>query len=199
MALKNFIKENFVLAVGITLPVLLIALFFVASVLPRSMATPPQYEMVFSTLPYNNYQNKRSYTVNFAVKDNVLKARVYKNKKENANSYNPNPKLWVYDGKTKNVREIPYDFETVNDGEEVIVDGLKNAKIDSAKKAPDGYEFENAGHRSGSLATEMFGGNYNTTARVIKGAVAFKIPLEKRNRYGIYGDMQFLGWIIGQK
>ena len=43
MPLKNFIKENFVLVVGLALPVLLVVLFFVASVLPKSMAVPPQY------------------------------------------------------------------------------------------------------------------------------------------------------------
>ena len=33
--MKNWIKENLVLAIGLTLPILLIVLFFVASVLTK--------------------------------------------------------------------------------------------------------------------------------------------------------------------
>jgi len=36
--MKNWIKENLVLVVGLTLPLLLIVLFFVATVIPKAFA-----------------------------------------------------------------------------------------------------------------------------------------------------------------
>ena len=69
--MKNWIKENLVLAIGLTLPLLLIVLFFVASVLPKSMGKPPQYEMLFSTMKYE-YQKSPDYVLDFKVKDKKI-------------------------------------------------------------------------------------------------------------------------------
>ena len=196
MALKNFIKENFVLVVGLALPVLLIVLFFVASVLPKSMAVPPQYEMLFTSSRYD-YQNQPSYNVDFFIKDGALKARVSKNKQPGQNY--TWKKLMAYDGKTQSVHEISYDTSKIGDvpdGTEIVFDEFKNMKVDSNNKAPDGYEFDNSGYGSGGLVTELFAGGYNhNSARVSKGAVAFKIPNNTGSNYYYY-DVQFLGWVL---
>ena len=197
MALKNFIKENFVLVVGLTLPVLLIVLFFVASVLPKSMAVPPQYEMLFTTTRYD-YQNQPPYNVDFFVRDGILKARVAKNKAQPGQTYNTK-KLMAYDGKTQSVHEISYDTSKIGevpDGSEIIFDEFKNLKMDSSNKAPDGYAFDNSGYGSGGMVTELFAGGYNrNSARVTKGAVSFKIPNSDNGNYYYY-DVQFLGWVL---
>lgn len=194
MALKNFIKENFVLAVGLTLPLLLVVLFFFASVLPKSMATPPQHEMIFATTRYDA-QNQPAYGVDFFVRDNALRARVTKRQ---PNAYINQRRIMAYDGRTQTVRELPYDTSKIGDmpdGTEIIFDEFRNLQLDSNNKAPDGYEFDNAGYGHNGLVTEFFGGYRNRGARVKKGAVAFKIP----NSYGgnyYYYDVQFLGWVI---
>ena len=46
--MKKFVKENLVLVVGLTLPLMLVLLFFVATLIPKAMGTPPQYEMLFT-------------------------------------------------------------------------------------------------------------------------------------------------------
>src|SRR4051812_3610471 len=111
MSSRNFIKENFVLLVGLTLPVLLVALFFLASVVPKSLTPPPQYEMLFTTIRYD-YQDRRDYNVDFMVKDGVLKAHVTKitNSTPQYPVNGPKKTLMAYDGKTQTVREIPYDI-----------------------------------------------------------------------------------------
>ncbi|NOS95053.1 MAG: hypothetical protein HOP26_01355, partial [Methylotenera sp.] len=75
--MKNFIKENLVLVIGLTLPLLLIVLFFVATVIPKVMGTPPQYEMLFTTNHYD-YQNPADYLLEFAVKNQQLTIKVRK-------------------------------------------------------------------------------------------------------------------------
>ncbi|MFH1159022.1 MAG: hypothetical protein V1721_09140 [Pseudomonadota bacterium] len=204
MALKNFIKENIVLAIGLALPVLLVVMFFVAAVLPKSMAIPPQYEMLFTTTSYD-HQNPPPYNVDFFVKDGMLKARVSRNVRQCApncvQSYNWR-KLKVYDGKNQSVREISYDLSNLGEaanGSEVVFDAFKNIKIDSSTKAPDGYEFNNPGYRSGGLAMDIFGGGHrNNISRVTKGAVSFKIPNNDGSRY-YSGDILFVGWIVGKQ
>jgi hypothetical protein len=193
MPLKNFIKENFVLVTGLALPVLLVVLFFVASVVPRALIAPPQYEMLFMEPLYGS---SSPYDVDFIVKDGVLKARVWKVTQSGAML--TRKKLMVYDGKTQNVREIPYDVSKIGDvpdKTEIVLDEFKNMKVDGHRKAPDGYEFENYGYSSGGIVGDLFGGGYHSGApRVTKGSAAFKIPINDNNYYGY--DIQFIGWII---
>lgn len=195
MSQKNFIKENFVLIVGLALPVLLIALFFVASVLPKSMAVPPQHEMLFTTTRYD-YQNPPSHNIDFFVKDGALTARVSKGTAQPPQNYIK--RLMVYDGKTQSVREIPYNISEVGevpDGSEIIFSAFNNLKVDGSSKAPDGYEFDNSNsYGGGFLMHGLFGGGYRQGFRVTKGAVSFKIPENANSDYGF--DIRFIGWII---
>lgn len=195
--MKNFIKQNLVLVIGLTLPVMLVILFFVASVLPKSMGTPPQYEMLFSVVRYD-YQNPSAVNVDFVVKEGVLKARVTKIDKKNQN-YN-SKKLMAYDAKTESVKEIPYDISRIGevaDGTEVILDETKHLTIDTSHTSPDGYVFEGSQYGGGGLVTELFGGGYrNQGYRLKKGTVGYKIP-NASNDY--YYNVQFIGWVVAKK
>ena len=51
--MKKFIRENLVLVMGVSLPVLLVILFFLTSVLPKSLAEPPQHDLLFSVPRYD--------------------------------------------------------------------------------------------------------------------------------------------------
>jgi hypothetical protein len=194
MPLKNFIKENFVLVVGLALPVLLVVLFFVASVLPKSMVEPPRYEMLFTQ---TRYDSQSPYNVDFFVKNGVLKAHVWKVTQPGAMVNRK--KLMAYDGKTQSVREIPYDVSKVGDAPnmaEISLDEFKNMKVDGSSKSPDGFEFENGGYGSGGLVTDLFAGGYHSgTPRLKKGSAVFKISEGSNTNYYGY-DIQFIGWII---
>ncbi len=199
MALKNLIKENLVLVIGLTLPVLLIALFFLATVLPRSLATPPQYEMVFSYDKYE-YNNPPAYNTQFIVRDGRLMAVLAENAKPQQN-YNVSH-LMIYDGKTESVREISYvlpKVEMTNDRTEILVEEMKNFKIDTSSKSPDGYEFNYSGYGHGGIATDIFvGGSYRNNYSIRKGAVAFKVNMP-RDQYYYYNNLKFIGWIVEKK
>ena len=112
--LKQFIKENFVLVIGLTLPLMLIVLFFASIVIPKAMSTPPQYEMLFS-LPQFNHQDQDLRIIDFVVKDGILKARISNDRQQNPSW----AKLMSYDGKTDSVKEITFDTELL---EEVVLD-----------------------------------------------------------------------------
>jgi hypothetical protein len=198
MALKNFIKENLVLIIGLTLPVLLIALFFLATVLPKSLAPPPHYALLFSYIRYD-YQNPAPVNVEFIVKDTVLKARVTKVDKKIQN-YNLK-RLMVYEPKSESVSEIPYTLPVLADNAETLelmLPETQNMTLDSNSTAPDGFSFEGPNYGHGGLVTELFGGGYrNQGYRIKKGSVAYKIPSVQNDYY--FNGLQFIGWIVARK
>ena len=51
MPVAKFVKDNLVLVVGLTLPILLMAGFLAVSVLP-DLADPPKYDLLFSSPDY---------------------------------------------------------------------------------------------------------------------------------------------------
>jgi hypothetical protein len=195
--MKNWIKENLVLAVGLTLPLLLIVLFFVASVLPKSMGTPPQHEMLFSTVKYE-YQKSPDYMLDFKVKDG--KVMVSAKKLDDKNNSGSSTKLMAYDGKTETVREITIDNSNTGAAAvngEIILDETKDLTIDTNVTSPDGYVLEGPNYGSSGLVGGLFGGGYrNSGFRLKKGAVGYKVPNMQPDYY--YSNVQFLGWVVSK-
>lgn len=190
--MKNFIKENLVLVIGLVLPMLLIVLFFVATVIPKSMGTPPQYEMLFTTTKYD-YQNKPEYVLDFNVKNQQLmvKAKKYDEK----NNSNMSKILMAYDGKTETVREVKVDESKFADGSEVLLEETKVMTIATDMVSPDGYTLEGPNYGGNGLVGGLFGGGYrNAGYRLKKGAVGYKVPTLQPDYY--YNQLQFVGWAI---
>ena len=190
--MKNFIKENLVLVIGLVLPLLLIVLFFVATVIPKSLGTPPQYEMLFTTTKYD-YQNKPEYILDFNVKNQQLMVKAKKYDEKNYN--NMSRLLMVYDGKTETVREIKIDVSKFSDGNEVLLEETKSMSIDTAAVSPDGYMLEGPNYGGSGLMGGLFGGGYrNGGYRLKKGSVGYKVPTMQPDYY--YNQVQFVGWVI---
>lgn len=195
--MKKLIKENLVLVIGLSLPILLIVLFFLATVLPKSFGAPPQNELLFTTLKYE-YENSPVYLVDFKVVNNQLVAKVKKNDDKSRN-YNAK-KLMAYNAKTDTVREISIDLAKAaeaGDGTDVVLDETKDLKIDASAVSPDGYQLEGSNYGNNGLVGGLFGGgNRNSGYRIKKGAVAYKVQTTQPDYY--YSDFKFVGWIISQ-
>lgn len=203
--MKNFIKKNLVLVIGLSLPVLLIAFFFLATVLPKSLSVPPQYDMLFSINHYdypacaecNDW--KKDIRIDLVVRDGILKAHISKVDSKNQNYYAT--RLLSYDGKSESVREIQYDMAKLadsTDGAEITLDETRYMVIDTASKSPDGYIFEGQYYGGGGLVTELFGGGYrNHGYRIKKGAVGYKLPPFQNEYY--YNNLKFIGWVVSKR
>ncbi|HEU4707729.1 MAG TPA: hypothetical protein VFS17_00275, partial [Methylophilaceae bacterium] len=151
MGIRNFVRENLVLVMGISLPLLLVVLFFLTSVLPKSLATPPQYEMLFSVLRYD-YQTATTPNFDFIVRDGVLMVRT--GKSDSANQPRYARKLLAYDGRNESIREIPYGLNEIGKLGEQAEMGLpetRGMRIDTSSRAPDGYSFEGPSYGGGGL------------------------------------------------
>lgn len=193
--MKNFIKENLVLVVGLTLPLLLIVLFIVATVIPKALGTPPQYEMLYTITKRYDYQDPPGYIMDFAVKNNKLVVKATKNNNKNRIRANV---LMAYDGKTETIREIDIDAaKAAKGGGEVVLQETSHMTIDMSKVSPDGYVLESPGYRSGGLVGGIFGGSYHNSGYMLKkGSVGYKIPNTPGTYY--YNQVKFIGWVINK-
>ncbi len=189
--MRNFIKENLVLVIGLALPVLLIVLFFAATVTPKMYSTPPQYEVLFSVQDYG-YQNKPDYTIDFNVKNQQLMVKVKKT--DSKDNYYNSKKLMAYDAKNEVMREITIDTSQFSDGAEILLAETNNMTIDTAMVAPDGYVMENQHYGNNGLVGGLFGGGRNNGYRLKKGSVGYKINTLQNNYY--YDQLHFIGWVI---
>ena len=190
--MKNFVKQNLVLVIGLTLPLLLILLFFMATVIPKSMGVPPRYEMLFSATQYD-YQSSSEFTLNFDVQNKQLIVKPKKNEDKNTN-YN-RERLFIYDGKTELTREIAVDSSKFTDGVAQVLEETKSFEIDTNHVSPDGYALDGPSYGGGGMIMGIFGGGGNNSGyRIKKGAVTYKVPYYKGDAY--YNQMRFVGWVI---
>jgi len=196
--MKKFIRENLVLVMGISLPLLLVLLFFLTSVLPKSLGTPPQYELLFSVVRYD-YQTAASRDFEFIVRDGVLKIRTGKNDSQNPTRYTR--KLLVFNAAHDAVREIAYDqgqISNLGDQSEIVLPETQGLTIDTSSRAPDGYSFEGPNYSNGGLMSEVFFGGYrNQGYRIIKGKSAYRVPNSFGETY-YAGNLQFIGWLVNK-
>lgn len=192
--MKKWIKENLVLVIGLSLPILLVVVFFLATVVPKSFSTPPQYELLFTIQKYE-YENSPVYLVDFKAENHQLVATVKKND-DKARNYN-SKKLMAYNAKTETVREITIDLAKAaqaGDGKEVILNETKDLKIDASPVSPDGYQLDGSHYGNSGLLGGLFGvGHRNSSYRIKKGAVAYKVETQQDD---YYSDFKFVGWVI---
>ena len=69
--MTKFLKDNFVLVVGLTLPILLMVGFIVFSTLPRSVSNPPQHDLIFASPDYSGGNANPPVSVMLLVRDGV--------------------------------------------------------------------------------------------------------------------------------
>ncbi len=191
MASKSFIKDNFVLVAGLALPVLMVAIFMLATVLPKSMSAPPAHDFLFHVDQYGS--TPVSFMTDLIVRDGKLHARL---KKADQNYYNTK-KIYRYQAKNQSVSEISFSLPAdASDGTEIIVDATSAFTLDSNMTAPDGYIFRPAHSGHGGLINEVFvGGGYRSSYYLSKGNVSWKLP-EVANQPYYYG-LNFIGWVVG--
>jgi hypothetical protein len=203
MPLKAFFKENFVLVVGLTLPVLLIVGFLVASNVPQVLSDPPQFDFVFSTIGYPAYSDNIPVSVRLVVRDGVLKAQ-YVRIPPGPGGYHMWRKLYVYDAKTRKVRELtfgfPPDMDSITGMREETVEATSALILDTTLQSPDGYELSFGGYSNGGLFNEMFwGGGNRREPRLRKGAASVRLATGDGSTYFSYDNVEFVGWATGRR
>lgn len=200
MAEKDFFKDNFVLIVGLALPVILMVGFMMVQSVPRTLTDPPKHDLIFSAQDYQ-YNKNLPVTVMLVVKDGTLKAQYTKV----ANQQYPNTlwyKLYRYDAKTQQVTELPFgvpeDMDKIETMREDTVEATKNLRLSTNLTSPDGYEMSYESRRHGGLVNEIlwdFGG-HSSEMRLRKGASSVRLTTGNNQYPFYYGNANFVGWVV---
>ena len=204
MALPKFFKDNFVLVIGLTLPVLLIVGFMVATNLPQTLSDPPKYDLVFSTIDYPPNANTIPVSVRFVVRDGVLKAQYVRTPvAPGGYPYNAWKKLYIYDAKSRKVRQLtfgfPPDMDKIAGTTEEIVEATRDLRLNTTLQSPDGYEISYDGYSHSGLLNEVFwGGSYSHEPQLKKGSSSVRLTTGDGNTSFYYGSIEFIGWATGR-
>jgi len=197
-AKHTFLARNLTLIVGVSLPLLLVLLFWVAMIIPRLTVEAPQYDLVLSSQFYYPEGRQLNGSLDFQVEDGQLFARfnespVYPRANGDIQAVAiPVPRLYYFASASGSLREIEYAIpEAPWDGELIPVTGLSGAVLARENQAPDGYRFDNSYHGSRGFLF-LFDG-YRYSAKIEKDGRAVKIPsIDQNNAYGSYS---FVGWL----
>ena len=188
--MKQFFKENFVLAMGIALPLVLIVLFYIAGQVSRQAVADPQYDALFA-VDYHDNASGNPYSI--AVDNDKLVIK-YRPASDQDRHY-AKPRLFRFDHETQQAKLIDIDFDAAEDG--VVTDpdiaALNENKIDPNPSSPDGYQFEYS-YNSGGLFSEFFGG-YNSRNRYVLSKGPRRIPVQGSEPYW---SAHFIGWVVSQ-
>jgi hypothetical protein len=193
--MKKLLRDNPVIALSIALPILVVALFAAATVLPKLLVDPPAYSLL---LVDNTADGSISSPVNIdlSVVNDRVRVRISKREEDEREQF---PRIYIFDHATASVRDIPIllpdDIDKLKDGTEIVIPGLTNLRISAAFRAPDGYEFQGYANSGAGLMTGLFGGNRTRNGVTIaKDGAIERIRLPVANDW--YGDIRFLGWVV---
>jgi hypothetical protein len=188
----KLIRKNPMIAAGIILPAVVALFFILATAVPRWLVEPPAYDFLFTHYDYRG--SPPAVELRFDVHQQKLRARVFETK----NSYGSVPRLLLYNASEGTVVElfvdVPGDAESFDDGEEVAIPDLANAKISTARTAPDGYSVNDPNYQNGGIMRAFFGGGRRQGLSISKSGAVVGIPDVGDDRY-YYNNARFIGWI----
>ncbi len=185
--MKAFLKENIILVLGVSLPLLLTAVFFIANQVNLSFTEPPQYSVLF--INNNNYGTSLTHKVIIRDKHAYLS---YIPPKEDRHYNFEAPNLYLYNPAKDEIQEIRLPKTHGLEGKtELPIDELSTTLISTEIQSPDGYHFTHNYRGNRNLMTELFGGGYRRSHYVLKKEQKnVKIPTMKRY------NSQFIGWVV---
>ena len=194
----RFLRENAFLLAAVLLPLAVVGFFLAATAIPRWVVPPPAYDLVLRTTGYPDQAAQRV-AVDFVVRDERVEARV-RALPATASVYPQIPKLFLFDHKTMNVSEIPFDLPAnlaeTDPASTVPVTALAGRRVLAQAKAPDGYMLNTPGYGSPGVFGGLFGMGYRgeKISLVNKGrviAIAFPSP-----QYGY--SVSSVGWLMNE-
>jgi len=196
--MKGFLKRNFVLLLGVSLPVLLIAALLLLHAISRLAATRPAYPVLY--VSFDNYYGQHFYDFDI---DAAGRLEIgFKLPAENAAATRRRPAdatLALFDARSDTLNT--YRLEAPDDppdGQRIdlaVPGELSGLTFSGQSRAPDGYRLELSAYRGGGLLREIFGtGGRSRHHRLVNDGVSFRVPDIGSSSYA-YHDA-FVGWVV---
>jgi hypothetical protein len=200
----KFVKENLVLFLGLTVPVIVMLLFFIANAFDHSASLKPsdlRYPILLSAQTTSN--NSTPFNAQVFVENQTLYVQ-YTHVERGVGSV---PELYIYEPATQKLKKLDFPPPAVNDSsvfdKKTPVMATQTMKIDTTLTSPDGFEFKYSNdeyHNDGIINELIVGGSTGEMdgPYLKKGSSYF--PLLLRNQLGgRYFQTQFIGWVVSKK
>jgi hypothetical protein len=187
--MKSFLKTNIVLVVGVALPLLLMAFFYVAQRASVAGIDPPGYDAVIAVDYHDRWTD---YPYRIVVDEGKLVVR-YRPGADGKTEDRRAPRLYVVDHATHDARALDIDFGSVEDGvvTDPDIDALNRNRLIPDPTGPDGYRFERQSRSSGGLVGNLFGfGRYRSGYTLKKDARV--VPIDGSSDWS---QAQLIAWI----
>lgn len=195
--MKEIIRKNFVLVLGVSLPVLLVGAVLAFHTLSRMTEDPPAHAVLY--VFFESYVGINSYHFDIG-SDGRLKIGFTQPKAADSQWLkDANATLVLFDARTETLNT--FDLEAPKSalpGQRMALetpDALSALRFNDNVRAPDGYQLELSGYRGGGLLRALFGGaDWSRHHRLVKNNVSFRVPGVGSNNYGYHG--RFIGWAL---
>jgi len=202
MALGKLLRENIVLVIGVSMPIVVVVLFLAATYVPRLFVDPPQYDFLFAKSAYSPDSTRWRYEVDVDVERRLRIQAALNDSKRPSNS----KRLFLYEHSSDNVREIriptPAPPATAEADEEaevrvlVEIPELSDSIIDSRRVAPDGYEFAKP-RRTGGALFGLFYRQHGAEITISRNGAVIEVNSGEDDNLYFYSDnITFLGWLL---
>ncbi|SRR5579883_76469 len=194
--MKKFLKDNFVLVLGILLPILVTVLFALATIIPGFFVDPPKYDLLFMTS--NNYNQVG---LRFDIVNGKIQAQYRCDTSYYCADRSNQQKVYRFNVKSRVLQEIPVSMPAIplkatSYAAPVPIPELANLTINPATVSPDGYQFNDFRNNGGDFFAGLFYSSYKPQLSISKNGYSILIPLNTGNI--LFYDVKFIGWIISQ-
>lgn len=196
--MKNFLKRNFVLLLGISLPILLIAALLLLHGVSRLAATKPAYPVLY--VSFDNYYGQQFYDFDI---DAAGRLEIgFKRPEDNVAATRRQPAdaiLALFDARSDTLDTFRLEApDDPADGQRIdlaVPGKLSDLTFSDQNAAPDGYRLELSAYRGGGLLREIFGtGGRSRHHRLVDNGVSFRVP-DIGVSANAYHDA-FVGWVV---
>jgi len=190
----RFLRDNAFLIAAVALPAVVVALFLLASAIPRWNVPAPAYDVLLRAGgPYD--QTLPRVAVDFNVVDGHVEATV---RVLNTNAFPQLASLFLLDHDTLDVREIffemPKDLKEGDPPKTVRINMPGGRRLNPGAKMPDGYEVTTRNQSGGGLIGDIFGMNrYGQDAILVNRGRVVQITLPSPYRY--QSPVSAIGWL----
>lgn len=196
--MKDFLRRNFVLVLGISLPVLLVAVLLLVHGISRMTATRPAYPVLY--VSFESYLGPQLY--DFDIDESGRLEVGFTLAEDNVAASHRQPAdatLALFDARSDTLEtftlQAPRDPPRRQRVEVDLPEALAGLTFSDSTTAPDGYRLELSVYRGGGLLREIFGsGGRSRHHRLVDSGVSFRVPDTGGSTYA-YHDA-FVGWVV---
>ena len=208
---QSWLKDNLFVIAAIALPVLVAAMFILATSLPRAYVDDPQYELLVVIDRHDN--ESRPYRLRYRVEDGQLSASAtYVSRRRTYNEAELH-RFSPASGTLKRIdvtmpaalkaelKALASDDDQAPETDALPVplpESLAQLRLHNNKQAPDGYTFRNRRGRGAGLFGELFGMSSRYYAMSVeKDGRVVDVATDADDPYRYYySNVRFLGWIL---